>query len=187
MPHIHTQPGQHDMTVSAYIIRTDQAEPLLLVHMHKKIGKLMQIGGHIELDETPWAALSHELVEESGYSIDEVQVLQPQEQPFVVDEAVVHPVPVLFNTHKVSDTHYHSDLVYALVVDHEPQHAPSENESSDLRWLTLTELQQAAQQGIALIDVTAIYGYILDQQKTYASVDTRLFALGEPVGAVPGI
>ena len=70
MPHIHTEPDQHDMTVSAYIVRTDSAEPLCLVHMHRKIGKLAQIGGHIELNETPWQSIAHELEEESGYTLE---------------------------------------------------------------------------------------------------------------------
>lgn len=36
MLHIHTQPGQHDHTVSAYIIRYINDEPYLLLHRHKK-------------------------------------------------------------------------------------------------------------------------------------------------------
>ena len=67
MPHIHTAPNQHDMTVSAYIILRDGEDLKCLVHLHKKVGKLMQIGGHIELDETPWQSVVHELFEESGY------------------------------------------------------------------------------------------------------------------------
>jgi len=53
MSHIHTNPGEHDQTVSAFIIRTDTAEPELLLHVHKKLGVLLQPGGHIELNETP--------------------------------------------------------------------------------------------------------------------------------------
>ncbi len=32
----------------------------------------MQVGGHIELDETPWQAVEHELREESGYTLAEL-------------------------------------------------------------------------------------------------------------------
>jgi len=49
MSHIHTQPGQHDMTVSAFIVRQVDGEWKCLVHLHKKAGKLMQVGGHVEL------------------------------------------------------------------------------------------------------------------------------------------
>jgi 8-oxo-dGTP diphosphatase len=181
MPHIHTKAGQHDMTVSAYVIRTDDDKPKLLVHMHKKIGKLMQIGGHIELDETPWQALSHELLEEGGYNLSELKVLQPQQEPFVINDAIVHPVPLLVNTHKVSDTHYHSDLVYGLITDHLPLLPPQQDESNDLRWLTVGELEQAADQGIALKDVSDIFTAIARTYLgTYYAVETSLFSVEKP-------
>ncbi len=53
MAHIHTQPGQHDHTASAYIFRVDFDEPKLVLHLHRKINKYLQFGGHIELHETP--------------------------------------------------------------------------------------------------------------------------------------
>ena len=31
MPHIHTEPGQHDHTASAYIFRTDFSEPKVML------------------------------------------------------------------------------------------------------------------------------------------------------------
>lgn len=71
MPHIHTKPGQYDHTVTAYIVRTDGDDPKVLLHMHRKLGMLLPPGGHVELDETPWAAMAHELTEESGYTLDE--------------------------------------------------------------------------------------------------------------------
>jgi len=63
MAHIHTQPGQHDHTASAYIVRTDFDEPKIMLHLHRKIGKYLQFGGHVELHETPWQAVVHELRE----------------------------------------------------------------------------------------------------------------------------
>lgn len=53
MPHIHTEPGQHDHTASAYIVRLDEAEPALILHRHKILGQYLQFGGHVELDENP--------------------------------------------------------------------------------------------------------------------------------------
>lgn len=40
MAHIHTKPGQHDLTASAYIIRDDGNEPVVLLHRHKKLGAI---------------------------------------------------------------------------------------------------------------------------------------------------
>jgi hypothetical protein len=49
MAHIHTEPGQHDFTASAFIIRLDRlderGQPKLLLHKHKKLHKLLQFGG----------------------------------------------------------------------------------------------------------------------------------------------
>ena len=53
MPHIHTEPGQHDHTVGAFIICLGNNSPKILLHMHKKLNKLLPIGGHIELNEAP--------------------------------------------------------------------------------------------------------------------------------------
>src|SRR3954466_7704978 len=63
MPHIHHEPGQHDFTTSAFIVRTDRSEPQAVLHEHRKIGKLLQFGGHIELTESPWQALLREVRE----------------------------------------------------------------------------------------------------------------------------
>lgn len=181
MPHIHTEPEQHDMTTSAYIIRVDAAEPLLLVHMHLKYGKLFQVGGHIELAETPWQAITHELIEESGYKLEDLQILQPKKVPMNVIGAVVHPVPVLMNTHKVLDDHYHSDLCFAFVTDKTPAQKPVEGESADLRWLTLEQLHEAVEQEIAAEDVYEFYKTILSQfLDTYERVPAVDYSLEKP-------
>lgn len=60
MAHIHTQAGQHDHTVTLYIIRIDTTEPKAWLHKHKKMKVLLPVGGHIELSETPWQAAAHE-------------------------------------------------------------------------------------------------------------------------------
>ncbi len=93
MSHIHTAPGQHDATVSAFIIRID-TEPLVLLHKHKKLGILGQIGGHVELHENPWQAIQHEIKEESGYDITDLMILQPK--PIIHDlrGGQLTPIPI---------------------------------------------------------------------------------------------
>ena len=61
MPHIQTGPGQHDTTSRALIVRLDTPSPQILLHIHKKYGRLMQLGGHVELTETPWQAVLTDL------------------------------------------------------------------------------------------------------------------------------
>ena len=68
MAHVHTQYGEHDQTASAFIVRTDTEQPKLLLHLHKKLGVLLQPGGHVELQENQWQAICHEIQEETGLS-----------------------------------------------------------------------------------------------------------------------
>ncbi len=162
MPHIHTELGQHDHTVSAYIVRVDGDEPRALLHLHKKHGILMQVGGHIELDETPWQAMAHELVEESGYELSQLSILQPQQSLRSLNTAVLHPIPFSMNTHVINQDHKHIDHAYAFVANEGPTRLPKDGESADLRWLTCAELVglDAAQ---TIENVRQSYLFILNQ------------------------
>ncbi len=144
MPHIHTEPGQHDHTASAFIVRFDEGVPKLLLHKHKKLGRLMQPGGHVELHETPWQAVLHEISEETGYDIAQLQVMQPADRlKHMSGEAKLHPVPMTHSTHKYSKDvdHYHTDSNYLFVTDELPAGKPLDDESAELRWLTCEELK----------------------------------------------
>jgi 8-oxo-dGTP pyrophosphatase MutT (NUDIX family) len=142
MPHIHTLPGQHDHTISIYIIRTDFSEPKIMLHLHRKAHIYAQFGGHIELNETPWQSAVHELREESGYDLDQLHILQPTKRLTHVSDAVVHPVPAVHATmgYMNDDKHFHTDSAYVALGDQEPHHNPAEGESSDIRLFTRNEL-----------------------------------------------
>lgn len=160
MPHIHTNPGQHDHTASAFILRTPlDARPSfdnirLLVHMHKKFGVLLQPGGHIELNETPWDAINHEIQEETGFDMEQLYLLQPNDRYAVKTlshpNSILHPIPFFHNTHDAGeDGHRHTDITYLFVTNEEPRHELAEDESQDLRWLTLDEIMNTPANEIA--------------------------------------
>ncbi|MDB5162241.1 MAG: pyrophosphohydrolase including oxidative damage repair enzyme [Candidatus Saccharibacteria bacterium] len=140
MPHIHTEPGQHDHTVSMYIVRTDGLEPRMMLHLHKKFNIYLQFGGHIELDENPMRAMTHELREETGYDMSQMQILQPRGSLRKLHGATIHPVAAVHNTHFIPDDHYHTDLGYAFTTDQEPKHHPDEGESREVIFCTRDEL-----------------------------------------------
>ena len=140
MPHIHTEPGQHDFTASAFIIRTDGDEPRAMVHMHKKLAKYMQFGGHVELDETPWQTMAHEAKEETGYDFTQLTLLQPKDRIQQQVDAILHPSPVCMNTHAFPGEHNHTDIGYAFVTDQEPTSKPGDGESQDIILLTKAEI-----------------------------------------------
>ena len=169
------------MTVSAYIVRLDTPTPLCLVHMHRKIGRLAQIGGHIELNETPWQSIAHELKEESGYTLAELRVVQHTTERVVEVDNVIHPTPFTMNTQDVGNGHYHSDLCFGFVARAAALGSVADGESEDLRWLSLVELGEAAKTGESLEDVYQMYSFLLAQLDSYSLIDATEFSLAKPV------
>jgi 8-oxo-dGTP pyrophosphatase MutT (NUDIX family) len=163
MPHIHTGPGQHDITASAFIVRLDTPEPTIMLHLHKLLGKYLQFGGHVELHETPWQAVTHELREESGYDIDQLEIYQPKNRLVQLSGAVVHPIPSVFLTvrFKPDMDHYHTDIEYAVVANEAPRNQVAEGESSIIRLYTRNEIALLSNEDI-FEDVREICLYILD-------------------------
>jgi len=180
MAHVHQQPGQHDLTVSAFIVRTDLGAPRGLVHRHKTLGIYLQVGGHVELDEQPWASLVREVAEETGYDADQLSVLQPPDH-FQSSNAVVHPQPVCVHTVPFGTLdHYHIDLSYALVATEEPSGQRAAGESADLRWLTLGDLRANSDLDIPP-DVRDQLEYVLTQiLATWQPVPVTSFSVDDP-------
>lgn len=190
MPHIHTAPGQHDHTVSAYIIRYDDIDDLsdlrLLVHMHKKFGMLLQPGGHIELNENPWAAISHELLEETGYDMDQLLLVQPN-MPMVTKlsnpNAILHPLPFCVNTHDASTpeldgaVHRHTDTTYLFLTQESPRNQLGEDESQDLRWLTQYEIEELESHEISsiVVDAAPIAFHLIENTSDWCVVPPSQF------------
>lgn len=109
--------------------------------MHRKLGKLLPVGGHIELDETPWQAAAHEIAEESGYALDQLMLLQPHQRLHNLRYVILHPQPIVAATYDITPDHFHSDVSYALVATGDPNGKPDEGESTDMRWLTRDEVR----------------------------------------------
>lgn len=161
MGHIHTGEGEHDLTASAFIVRTDFDEPKLMLHLHKKLGVYLQFGGHVEVHEDPWQAITHELLEEAGYEMSQLQLLQPAERLKSLTDATLHPQPVNINTHAIGDNHYHTDIEYAFIADKEPNHKVEAHEKTEIRMFSRAEI---ASMDASLLwpDTKIICLYILD-------------------------
>ena len=159
MPHIHTEPGQHDLTTTAFIIRIIDEEPYGLLHRHRKLGLLLPVGGHVELDETPWAAVLHEIVEESGYDPEQLKVLQPSDRIRRMDGVKMHPVPLFLQTHqfKQGESHSHVDIGFLFLTEQAPADTPHEGETEELMWLSNAEIQRRKDEMPA--DIAQIYDF----------------------------
>ena len=178
MPHIHTEAGQHDHTVSIYLFRTDFEQPKIMLHFHKKMNAVAQFGGHIELNETPWQTTSHELEEETGYTLGQLKVLQPVHAQPVISGATLHPYPVAHVTMSVPGTeaHYHTDSIYAFVTDQPPAQALAEGESTDIRLYSEEELVKAKAEieGVTFDLARHIFKDVLPTWKAVPATDFKL-------------
>ncbi|HVC26098.1 MAG TPA: NUDIX domain-containing protein [Acidimicrobiales bacterium] len=105
-----------------------------VLHVHKRVGRWIQPGGHLEPGESPADAALREAVEETG-----LPLRHPDGDPrlFHLD---AHPAP---------GGHVHLDLRYLLVSD-DVEPAPPPGESQDVRWFSIDEAIAVADE--ALVD-----------------------------------
>lgn len=147
------------ITGSAFVINKNWDRVLLT--LHKKLGKWLQLGGHSDDDPRPDRVAWREAEEESGLTKLEwahvSSILGNKDMPLPFD-CDVHWIPARRAHHGVSQTsardgvsqtsfntarhgeaaHWHFDLRFLIVADdQEPLQISSE--SKDLRWFSLPE------------------------------------------------
>lgn len=121
-----------------------------VLHRHKRLGRWMQPGGHLDPGETPLDAAVREAREETGL---------PVERP------TGRPDPVHFDVHPAADGHVHLDVRYLLAgPDLDP--APGPDESQDVAWFSLEEARELADE--ALVDGLDRVASALDSGRTTA-------------------
>jgi len=141
MAHIHEK---IDFTASVYIVH----EGKILLHLHKKLHKWLQPGGHIELDEDPNQAAIREVKEETGFDVELVGSPRIPELEGNVTDIVP---PKFLNRHSFSETHEHIDLSYFGIIK---GGALQPEEGVEMRWFTKEEVEQ---NNIGLHQITRAY------------------------------
>jgi len=101
MPHIHYA---IDFTVAIFVVHERK---VLLVH-HRKLGKWLPLGGHIELNEDPEAAALREAKEESGLDVE----LLGERPPTTEQGTRALIAPRFLDIHRITDTHEHIGMIY---------------------------------------------------------------------------
>lgn len=120
----HYTPGH--ITASCFVV--DPAAGRLLLHHHLRLGRWLQMGGHLDAGETPAAAALREAGEESG--LERLEFLLPG--VFDVD---LHFIPA----GKGEPDHWHFDVRYlACAPDPEPI-VLNLAESKELLWIPLDD------------------------------------------------
>lgn len=129
MPHIH---DKIDFTVALFIVHEGR---VLLVH-HRKLGKWLPIGGHIELDEDPEQAALREALEESGFEVELLGDRPPTTEPGT--RALI--APRFLDIHRISDTHEHIGMIY-LARPKAGSLRLATAEHHDIRWCSEADLE----------------------------------------------
>jgi len=103
-----------------------------VLHLHKRLGRWMQPGGHIDPGETPPVAALREATEELG-----MVVAHPRHGPVLVH----------LDVHEAAFGHTHLDLRYLLIgTDDDP--APPPGESQQARWCSWAEADDLADEAL---------------------------------------
>jgi len=144
MPHVNKE---LDFTASAIVISPTQK---ILLHYHKKHDVWIQPGGHVDPGEDHIEALAHEILEETGLNIDDLEILdfsQPERSLDIYPNSSLRHLPIPFdiNRHRVTTVndhdHDHVDSVYVFKSTEESLLQPGEGESQEIGWFSLEELE----------------------------------------------
>ena len=104
-----------------------------ILHLHKRLRRWMQPGGHVDPGEAPWQAALRESSEETG-----LELRHPEGGPRLIHVDV----------HAAAKGHTHLDLRYLLLAaDGEP--APAPGESPQVRWFAWDEALALSDESLA--------------------------------------
>lgn len=121
-----------DFTVSVFVVH----EGKVLLVDHKKLGRWLPVGGHIDLGEDPEQAAYREVAEESGLEIE----LCGERPPTTFPGTKVLVAPTYLDVHDIQGDHRHIGMIYfARAASSEVRLAAAEH--NDIRWFTPAELE----------------------------------------------
>lgn len=121
-------------TTSVYVY--DPQHDKFLFIRHKKLGKWLQPGGHIEPNELPDDAAQREVYEETGLHIELIGERKPREtdqvRPFAIQLNIIVP-----------NEHEHIDLVYLALALNSQEVVANDIETEGAMWFSLHEIIDA--------------------------------------------
>lgn len=130
MAHLHEK---IDFTVALFVVDAGR----VLMVLHRRLGKWLPIGGHIELDEDPEQAALREGWEESGLDLELLGERPPTTSPGT--RALI--APRFLDIHRISETHEHIGMIYFARVRGGALRL-AEAEHHDIRWVDAAGLDR---------------------------------------------
>lgn len=116
--------------VSVYVF--DPKTKKFLMIKHKKVGKWLEPGGHIELNEDPEEAGLREVFEETGIKVKLIGKRYPREEDYIT--------PIAVQKNVIKENHIHIDLVYLAYPFENQTEVQNTIETDGLKWFTLKEI-----------------------------------------------
>ena len=125
------------ITASLFIL--DQSAGALLLHHHRRLGRWLQMGGHVEEGETAVEGALREGREESG--LQDLRLLNDE-----ILDLDVHSIPA----GRGEPDHVHFDVRYLAVTLHPAGITMDLNESNQLAWIPLDEAERLMNEAASL-------------------------------------
>jgi ADP-ribose pyrophosphatase YjhB (NUDIX family) len=109
----------------------------VLLHMHKKLGVWLPVGGHIEPNELPQEAALREIREEAGLAA----VLNSPDKDLALGDAqqLIRPMHIILED--IAPGHQHIDMIYYATAESDDLN-PEDGETADLGWFSVEEVEK---------------------------------------------